>query len=322
MKKLKLLLISWLLLPINVFAYSNYIIPGGETLGIEVNSKGVMVIGFYQINGKFNKGAPAIKAGDYIVKINDVEVNTINELTKEIEANVDVGKINVELRRDGKTRTSKLEMVKDGEIYKTGLYVKDSITGIGTLTYIDPQTRLFGALGHEIIEKTTGKLFNSNSGSIFESTITGITVSSRGIPGSKNARYYSDSVLGSVFENTNKGIFGNYTGKIANKKLYKVASFNEIKTGNAKILTVLDGTKVEEFDITIERINKGDIKNILFEISDKNLIKKTGGIVQGMSGSPIIQDDKIIGAVTHVIIDNPIKGYGVYIGSMLEEAEN
>ena len=100
MKKLKILLISWLLLPINVFAYSNYIIPGGETLGIEVNSKGVMVIGFYQINGKFNKGVPVIKAGDYIVKINDVEVNTIEELTKAIEANVSSGEVNVELRRD------------------------------------------------------------------------------------------------------------------------------------------------------------------------------------------------------------------------------
>ena len=141
MKKLKILLISWLLLPINVFAYSNYIIPGGETLGIEVNSKGVMVIGFYQINGKFNKGVPVIKVGDYIVKINDVEVNTIEELTKAIEANVSSGEVNVELRRDKKVRTSKLELVKDGDIYKTGLYVKNSITGTGTLTYIDPETK-------------------------------------------------------------------------------------------------------------------------------------------------------------------------------------
>lgn len=178
------------------------------------------------------------------------------------------------------------------------------------------------AISHEIIEKTTGKLFNSNSGSIFESTITGITISSKGIPGCKNAKYDTSNILGNVNENTKTGIFGNYTGDFSSKKLYKVASFNEIKTGNAKILTVLDGTKIEEFDISIEKINKGDIKNILFEISDEELIKKTGGIVQGMSGSPIIQDDKIIGAVTHVIIDNPIKGYGVYIGSMLEEAEN
>ena len=316
LKKALIMLLLLVILPFNIYAYSDYIYAGGETVGIRINSNGVLVVGTYSLD---KKNKINLQVGDVINTINNKSISSSTDFIDSIKGKsvVSVGYI-----RGNKEYKTDLNIVLENGVYKSGLYVKDSITGIGTLTYIDPQTRLFGALGHEIIEKTTGKLFNSNSGSIFESTITGITVSSRGIPGSKNARYYSDSVLGSVFENTNKGIFGNYTGKIANKKLYKVASFNEIKTGNAKILTVLDGTKVEEFDITIERINKGDIKNILFEISDKNLIKKTGGIVQGMSGSPIIQDDKIIGAVTHVIIDNPIKGYGVYIGSMLEEAEN
>ena len=316
LKKALIMLLLLAILPFNIYAYSDYIYAGGETVGIRVNSNGVLVVGTYSLD---KKNKINLQVGDVINTINNKSISSSTDFIDSIKGKsvVSVGYI-----RGNKEYKTDLNIVLENGVYKSGLYVKDSITGIGTLTYIDPQTRLFGALGHEIIEKTTGKLFNSNSGSIFESTITGITVSSRGIPGSKNARYYADSVLGSVFENTNKGIFGNYTGEIANKKLYKVASFNEIKTGNAKILTVLDGTKVEEFDITIERINKGDIKNILFEISDKNLIKKTGGIVQGMSGSPIIQDDKIIGAVTHVIIDNPIKGYGVYIGSMLEEAEN
>ncbi len=316
LKKALIMLLLLVILPFNIYAYSDYIYAGGETVGIRINSNGVLVVGTYSLD---KKNKINLQVGDVINTINNKSISSSTDFIDSIKGKsvVSVGYI-----RGNKEYKTDLNILLENGVYKSGLYVKDSITGIGTLTYIDPQTRLFGALGHEIIEKTTGKLFNSNSGSIFESTITGITVSSRGIPGSKNARYYSDSVLGSVFENTNKGIFGNYTGKIANKKLYKVASFNEIKTGNAKILTVLDGTKVEEFDITIERINKGDIKNILFEISDKNLIKKTGGIVQGMSGSPIIQDDKIIGAVTHVIIDNPIKGYGVYIGSMLEEAEN
>ena len=316
LKKALIMLLLLVILPFNIYAYSDYIYAGGETVGIRVNSNGVLVVGTYSLD---KKNKINLQVGDVINTINNKSISSSTDFIDSIKGKsvVSVGYI-----RGNKEYKTDLNIVLENGVYKSGLYVKDSITGIGTLTYIDPQTRLFGALGHEIIEKTTGKLFNSNSGSIFESTITGITVSSRGIPGSKNARYYSDSVLGSVFENTNKGIFGNYTSKITDKKLYKVASFNEIKTGNAKILTVLDGTKVEEFDITIERINKGDIKNILFEISDKNLIKKTGGIVQGMSGSPIIQDDKIIGAVTHVIIDNPIKGYGVYIGSMLEEAEN
>ena len=268
LKKALIMLLLLVILPFNIYAYSDYIYAGGETVGIRVNSNGVLVVGTYSLD---KKNKINLQVGDVINTINNKSISSSTDFIDSIKGKsvVSVGYI-----RGNKEYKTDLNIVLENGVYKSGLYVKDSITGIGTLTYIDPQTRLFGALGHEIIEKTTGKLFNSNSGSIFESTITGITVSSRGIPGSKNARYYSDSVLGSVFENTNKGIFGNYTGKIANKKLYKVASFNEIKTGNAKILTVLDGTKVEEFDITIERINKGDIKNILFEISDKNLIKK------------------------------------------------
>ena len=313
--KKALIMLLLVILPFNIYAYSDYIYAGGETVGIKVNSNGVLVVGTYSLdNNKVN-----LQVGDIINSINDKSISSSTDFIDSIKGKTVVS---VSYIRGNKEYKTDLNIVLENGVYKTGLYVKDSITGIGTLTYIDPQTRLFGALGHEIIEKTTGKLFNSNSGSIFESTITGITTSSRGIPGSKNARYYTDSVLGSVFENTNKGIFGKYTGEITDKKLYKVAQIDEIRTGNAKILTVLDGTKVEEFDITIEKVSKGDIKNILFEISDKNLINKTGGIVQGMSGSPIIQDDKIIGAVTHVVIDNPIKGYGVYIGSMLEEAEN
>ena len=174
MKKIKLLLIGWLLLPINILAYSNYIIPGGETLGIEVNSDGVMVIGFYQVNGKYNKGNPTIKAGDYIIKINDTYVNTIDELTKAIEENVNDKEVIVTLKRDGKEKTSKLELIKDEDIYKTGLYVKDSITGTGTLSYIDPETKIFGALGHEIIESSTNNIVEIKKGTIFRNYITSI----------------------------------------------------------------------------------------------------------------------------------------------------
>ncbi len=313
-KKALIMLLLLVIMPLNIYAYSDYIYAGGETVGIKVNSLGILVVGKYDIGKK-----TVLQVGDIITTIDN---KTIKSSTDFIGAIKNKSVVSVAYIRGNKEYKTDLNIVLENGIYKSGLYVKDSITGIGTLTYIDPKTGLFGALGHEIIEKTTGKLFNSSSGSIFESTITGITMSSKGIPGAKNAKYYADNVLGTVFENTNKGIFGNYTSTLPNKKLYKVAPFDEIEVGNAKILTVLDGTKVEEFDIVIEKINKNDIKNILFHISDEKLIQKTGGIVQGMSGSPIIQDDKIIGAVTHVIIDNPVKGYGVYIGSMLEEAEN
>ena len=321
-KKLKILLISFILLPLNVLAYSDYIIPGGETLGIEINSDGIMVIGFYQINGKFNKGNPVIKSGDYITKVNGTEVTTVNELTAVIEDNVDDGFVEVTYNRNGKEKTSKLELIKDNDVYKTGLYVKDSITGIGTLSYIDPETKIFGALGHEIVESNTNTVVEIKSGIIFRNYITGIDKSSNGIPGSKNAKFYYDTTYGKILKNTNVGIYGIYENDLPNKELYEVATPDEIKIGKATIYTVLEGEKIKDYSIEITAINEtSDIKNISFVIDDEELLDKTGGVVQGMSGSPIIQNDKIIGAVTHVVIDNPATGYGIFITTMLEEGE-
>lgn len=322
MKRLKILLLSLLLIPMNVLAYSDYIIPGGETLGIEINSDGIMVIGFYQIDGKFNKGDPVIKSGDYITEVNGIRVNTVDELTEIVEDNILEGKVEVTIKRNGKEKTSELSLIKDGEVYKTGLYVKDSITGIGTLSYIDPETKVFGALGHEIIEANTNSLVEIRSGIIFRNYITGIEKSASGVPGSKNAKFYYDTVYGKILKNTNVGIYGLYENEMPNKELYEVGNPEEIKIGNASIYTVLDGENINEYSIEITKIDEtSDIKNISFVINDPELIDKTGGVVQGMSGSPIVQNDKIIGAVTHVVIDNPVTGYGIFITTMLEEGE-
>ena len=322
MKKIKLLLIGWLLLPINILAYSNYIIPGGETLGIEVNSDGVMVIGFYQVNGKYNKGNPTIKAGDYIIKINETYVNTIDELTKAIEENVNDKEVIVTLKRDGKEKTSKLELIKDEDIYKTGLYVKDSITGTGTLSYIDPETKIFGALGHEIIESSTNNIVEIKKGTIFRNYITSIDKSRVGYAGSKNAKFYYNTKYGDIMKNTNVGIYGLYSAELPNKETMEVAEKNEVKVGKAQIATVLSKENIKYFDIEITKVDEtAKVKNISFKITDEELLDKTGGVVQGMSGSPIIQNNKIIGAVTHVIIDNPVTGYGLFITTMLEEGE-
>lgn len=306
----------------NVLAYSDYIIPGGETLGIEINSDGIMVIGFYQIDGKFNKGDPVIKSGDYITEVNGIRVNTVDELTEIVEDNVLEEKVEVTIKRNGKEKTSELSLIKDGEVYKTGLYVKDSITGIGTLSYIDPETKVFGALGHEIIEANTNSLVEIRSGIIFRNYITGIEKSASGVPGSKNAKFYYDTVYGKILKNTNVGIYGLYENEMPDKELYEVGNPEEIKIGDASIYTVLDGENINQYSIEITKIDEtSDIKNISFVINDPELINKTGGVVQGMSGSPIIQNDKIIGAVTHVVIDNPVTGYGIFITTMLEEGE-
>lgn len=323
MKKLKIFIISLLLLiPINVFAYSDFIIPGGETLGIEINSKGIMVIGFYQINGKFNKGNPELKPGDYITKVNNIDVYTVDDLTSVIEDNISKSEVKITYNRNGKIKTSNLELVKDDNIYKTGLYVKDSITGIGTLSYIDPETKFFGALGHEIVESNTKSTVEIKSGVIFRNYITSIDKSTNGIPGSKNAKFYYDTTYGRIIKNTNVGIYGIYDAMLPQKDLIEVAEPNEVKIGKAYIETVLNGEEIKQYDINITSINENaDIKNISFEITDEELLDKTGGVVQGMSGSPIIQNNKIIGAVTHVVIDNPSNGYGIFITTMLEEGE-
>lgn len=326
-KKIKstilMFLLSFFIIPLNILAYSDYIIASGENIGIKLNSNGIMIVGTYKIDNK-NPGLDAgLKIGDRIISINDNKISNINEMVNVINSSR-TDSLKIGYIRNDKEKTTNLDLYNDNGTLKTGLYVKDSITGIGTLTFIDPETKLFGALGHEITESTTGNLLEITDGKIFDSTVTGITPSNNGEPGEKNATFNSDNIDGIIYENTNKGIFGKYTNSIETNNKYKVATINDIKLGEAKILTVLDGNKVGEYSINILKVsnNKEKIKNIVFEINDKELINKTNGIIQGMSGSPIIQGDYIIGAVTHVVVDNPHKGYGILITNMLEEAEN
>ncbi len=327
-KKIKnktLTLLLLLIIPNFVLAYSDYIIASGENIGIELKSSGIIVVGTYDVNGD----NPALKAGlqngDKITRINDSEVTSIEQMQNYIQTLEDKTNITITYLRGTRENTTTLSLNKDeNNVYKTGLYVKDSITGVGTLTFIDPNSKLFGALGHEIIEKNTRQKLEIVDGKIYDSTVTSVTKSDIGNPGEKNVRYDSSKIYGNIYENTTSGIFGSYTKEISNDKLYKVSSLDEVSLGTAKILTVIEGNNVEEFEINILKVNKdyNIVKNILFEVTDERLLKTTGGIVQGMSGSPIIQGNNIIGAVTHVVVDDPTKGYGISIIKMLEEAEN
>ncbi len=309
--------------PLEALAYSNYVIPGGESIGIEISCDGVMIVGFYKINGKLNKGTPNLKVGDRITKVDGVDVNTVDVLVGEMEKHVDEGRVELTVLRDGKTKNFELELVKEDSTYKTGLYVKDEITGIGTLTYIDPETRIYGALGHNIVETNTNRTVEVRTGSIFRSSITSIDRSISGTPGGKNAKFYSSDTFGSVKKNIASGIYGEYTEDLPEKETLEVAEPSEIETGSAKIYTVLKGEDAGEYEIEITKVDASNkTKNIYFKVTDEELLSKTGGIVQGMSGSPIIQNGKIIGAVTHVVISNPTNGYGISITKMLEDGEN
>ena len=326
-KKLKsfiaIFLVATFIMPQSLLAYSNYIVAGGENIGLSINNKGIIIAGFYKVEDKYPGYDAGLNKGDVIKRANDKEVSSIDDFIGAIKES-DGKSLKLVYQRGKQNETTTLNLTNENGTLKTGLYVKDMISGIGTLTYIDPESRIYGALGHEVLEQTTGTMINVRDGKIYNSNVTSVEKSVRGEPGAKNANTNSNDVFGDVKENKVSGIFGNYTKEINKDNLYKVAVYEDIKLGEAKIITVIEGTLKKEYNINILKVNndKADNKNILFEITDSNLINKTGGIVQGMSGSPIIQGNNIIGAVTNVVVNNPKRGYGILITTMLEEGEN
>lgn len=316
-KLLLILFLTTLIIPVSAYAYSEEVILGGENVGIEVNSNGVLIVGFYDVNGTSPGREAGLKIGDTILKVDDTVIQGITDLSKHFNNSKT---LKITYKHGNVTKNTTLNLVKENETYKTGLYVKDSIVGIGTLTFIDPSTKRFGALGHEILEQTTGTKFEIKDGTIFESNVTGIEKADRGSVGEKNAIYNADEVYGTIDKNDVTGIYGNYSKSYNEQDLIKISS--DVEVGKATIKTVIKGQKKQEFEINILNVDKKhETKNILFEVTDKTLLNKGNGIVQGMSGSPIIQNNKLVGAVTHVVVDNPHKGYGILITNMLKESE-
>ncbi len=316
-KLLMILLATTIIIPTSAYAYSNEVIIGGENVGIEVNSNGVLIVGFYSVNGKSPGRDAGLKIGDVILKVDDTVIHGITDLSKYSNNNES---LKITYKRGENQKTTTLKLKKDGQIYKTGLYVKDSIIGIGTLTFIDPTTKRFGALGHEILESTTGVKFEIANGKIFKSDVTGIEKANRGQVGEKNAIYNDDIVYGNIDKNDKTGIYGTYKKSYNQNDLIPIS--NDIEKGKAYIKTVINGSAKENFEINILNIDKThETKNILFEVTDEKLLNTGNGIVQGMSGSPIIQNNKLVGAVTHVVVDDPHKGFGILITNMLKESE-
>ncbi len=313
-----------IIMPFNVFAYSDYVVVGGNNIGIEVNSKGIMVVGFYEVNGKSIGKDSGFRIGDTIIEVAGEEISSIDDMVSKIDSKMNNNTVEFTVVRDGLEKKINLQLIKDSNnVYKTGLYVKDQITGIGTLTYIDPETKIFGALGHEIIEANSNLKIEVKDGKIFKAKITGITKSTDRTTGEKNASFDESITYGTITENTTSGIYGKYNYEFDKSNLKKVGNPSDIKLGKASILTVLDDNNIEEYSINILKINEDSLtKNILFEITDPTLKDKTNGVIKGMSGSPIIQNDKIIGAVTHAIVNDNAKGYGIFITTMLKEGEN
>ncbi|MBR6137109.1 MAG: hypothetical protein IKH54_05625 [Bacilli bacterium] len=306
-------LIILLLLPFNIYAYSNRLIVGGEQIGIEIHSNGVYIIDFY--NDKTEK---TFKRGDKIISINDTNIFSINDFNSIINK---AGTYNITIKRNNKTYKYDLDVYLENDKVKTGLYLKDEIYGIGTLSYIDPETKVYASLGHEILESNSNTIFDTRNGYIYNSNILNIEKNNKNQIGEIHSSI-GNEVLGTVLKNKTNGIYGKFTSVINTDNLIEVGNSSEIKKGKATLFIELDNDTKKEYDINIINIDESDpVKNIYFEITDDLLLNKTGGIIQGMSGTPIIQNNKIIGAVNYVVIDDYNKGYGVFIEKMLKEGD-
>ena len=319
-RKLLCFLVSFIfIIPINTYAYSKYLIPGGESIGIKVEADGVYVVGFYKVDGKNIASDAGFKIGDRIIRVNSNRIHNTKDLINNIDGQDNIIYLTFDIIRNNYEKTINLTLKKEKDkSYKTGIYVKDSIVGIGTLSYIDPENNTFGALGHEITDNNLGYGFTIAKGDIYTSKITSITKATVAKPGEKNASINTRDIYGNIKYNLETGIFGNLSKTIDYDSKMETMDINDVKIGKAEIITVLSNNKKEYYDIEILSIDKNsETKNFLIKVVDKRLLNETGGIVKGMSGSPIIQNKKIVGAVTHTIVDNPTKGFGISIEKML-----
>lgn len=320
---------------VNVNVSSGYqVIPGGQSIGVNLQTLGVLVVGFHHVGDEENPSSPGqeagVEIGDIILSINEQSIQSIDQIAPFVEdaAEEDQAML-VKIKRDNKTFTKELRPKYDTktEGYRMGLYIRDSAAGIGTMTFYDPVTKKYGALGHVISDMDTKEPIEIESGSIVRSTITSIQKGDSGKPGEKRASFNKkNGMLGSITKNSSFGVFGELEHDLLDSQWSEpltVSRPEEVKEGPAQILTVIDGEEIEAFDVEIiNAINQKNpaTKGMVLKITDEKLLKETGGIVQGMSGSPIIQDNKIIGAVTHVFVNDPTSGYGIHIEWMLDEA--
>jgi stage IV sporulation protein B len=310
------------------------VIPGGQSIGVKLNTLGVLVVGHHQIDTEEGKKSPGeiagVAVGDIIKEINGKKIEKMSDVTPFVQQAGKTGEpLNLVVARDSEDFKTKLIPVKDknDHAYRIGLYIRDSAAGIGTMTFFHPETKKYGALGHVISDMDTKKPIVVQDGQIVRSTVTSIHKGSNGEPGEKLARFSSDKeIIGNIKRNSPFGIFGELSKQVDNGIMDKgipITLSHQVKEGPAKILTVVENDKVEEFDVEVISSVPQKFpatKGMVVKITDERLLNKTGGIVQGMSGSPIIQDGKLIGAVTHVFVNDPTSGYGVHIEWMLNEA--
>lgn len=302
------------------------VIPCGTTFGVKIFTEGVMVVKMDEIVIDGNNLSPGkdagILVGDVITSINNIKVKTNEDVISIVEKSK--GKeLPLKVKRNNKILNLKIKPIKTDEnkSYKIGIWVRDSSAGIGTVTFYQEESKGFAGLGHGVCDVDTGELLPLAQGDIVSTALDSITKATKGSPGSLNGHFNSRDSIGYLLSNKETGVVGVMDESPSEKDSIPLGLKQEVKVGNAKILSTIDNDKPQYFDIEIESINydkNSMTKNMIIKITDKKLISKTGGIVQGMSGSPIIQDNKLVGAVTHVFVNEPTKGYGIFAENMLK----
>ena len=311
------------------YAQEKTVIPLGQAVGIKLFAQGVLVVGLSDITTQEGPVSPAracgLQAGDVITHINDDPVNSIEQVQTVLQ-DLEGDEMELTVLRDETSRdmtTHAVQCSADGA-YKLGAWIRDSMAGIGTLTFYEPETGRFGTLGHGISDVDTAVLMKLQRGAITPASIAGVVKGVDGRPGELRGSFSSGKDLGTLYANTTCGVFGHLTNAAAQGGTpVPVALPQQVHTGPATIRSNVSGTQVEEYTVEILKVyeHTGDSRDLMLKVTDPRLLAQTGGIVQGMSGSPILQDGKLVGAVTHVLIDHADRGYGIFAQRMLEQAD-
>lgn len=310
------------------------VIPGGQSIGIKLHASGILVVGYHLTHQGKDAVSPAeqarVRVGDVIVAIDGQKVANVGQVAQLIEqAGVQKRSMQLSIRRKGNAVLTRIKPIYDADSgsYRLGMFIRDSASGVGTLTFYVPETHQFGALGHVIADADTGQPIEGD-GQIVHATVTSIDRGESGQPGEKRGSFLNDHmILGHIARNTEYGVFGTMDSA-PDHGLYdqpiSVARAQDVHVGTAQMLTVVSDQKVQAFTVQIVKVNhqtSADIKGMVIRVTDPVLLAKTGGIVQGMSGSPLLQDGKLIGAVTHVFVSDPTQGYGIYAQWMVKATE-
>ena len=304
-----------------VSAWAQELVVGGEAVGIQISTKGVLVAELAQVETEKGSLCPAkeagIQKGDFIIEIDGEEVNSAAQLSECVAQKGGDG-VELKVQRGNESFCREIKPVQSAEKqWMLGMWLRDGLSGVGTITYMDPESKSYGALGHSISDGESGILLPLNDGSISDAEIVSVTKGCAGKPGELNGCADVHKVLGTVEKNTVFGIFGKMKVPVTGKLM----DTGEASVGKACIISTVQGRETKEYDVEISRVVRdGEKSHLILRVTDPELLSITGGIVQGMSGSPIIQNGKLVGAVTHVLVNDPTRGYGIFIENMLDAA--